>query len=111
MGPGTRLAIAVYPKGSESQLVRRYRLGCGPAAGTVPRPARACRTLAKLDDPFAPVPPHTVCADIALGPQEAVVTGVVRGKAVVAHLTLRGSCEIERWHRVASVVPGFPPSG
>jgi hypothetical protein len=107
---GTRLAIAVYPQGSESQLVHRYRLSCGPAAGTVPHPARACRVLASLANPFAFAAPHTVCADLALGPQEAVVSGVVRGRAVITHLTLRGSCEIERWRRVKLVVPGFPAS-
>jgi len=107
----TRLAIAVYPQGTGSQVVHRYRLTCGPAAGTVPRAARACRVLVSLADPFAPVPAHTVCAQIALGPQEAVVTGVVRGQAVAAHLTLRGSCEIERWRKVKLIVPGFPASG
>ena len=107
----TRLAIAVYPQGTESQVVHRYRLSCGPATGTVPRAARACRVLASLDRPFAPVPPHTVCASIALGPQEAVVTGVVRGRAVAAHLTLSGSCEIDRWRKVRLVIPGFPATG
>jgi hypothetical protein len=107
----TRLAIAVYPQGTESRVVHRYRLSCSSGTGTVPQPARACRVLASLADPFAPVPPHTVCAQIALGPQEAVVTGLVRGRAVAAHLTLRGSCEIERWRRVKLVVPGFPASG
>jgi hypothetical protein len=66
--------------------------------------------LASLDDPFRPVPPHSVCAQIALGPQEAVVTGTVRGRAVAAHLSLRDSCQIERWRRVKLVVPGFPAS-
>jgi Subtilisin inhibitor-like len=107
----TRLSIAVYPHGAGSPDVRRYRLSCTPVAGTVPRPARACRVLARLADPFRPTPAHTVCADIDLGPQEATVIGIVRGAAVAAHLTLRGSCEIERWRRVDLVVPGFPATG
>jgi hypothetical protein len=107
--PATRLAIAVYPKGGDLAPVHRYTLSCNPAAGTVPRPVRACRALARMTDPFAPVAPRTVCAQLTLGPQEAVVTGVLRGRRVRTRLNLRGSCEIARWRRVTLVVPGFPP--
>jgi hypothetical protein len=106
--PQTHLAISVYPKGKGTALVQRYRLGCDPARGTVPNPARACRILARLPHPFAPVLRGSICADITLGPQEAVVSGVLPGGPVAAHLDLRGSCEIERWRRVRAVVPGFP---
>ena len=105
---GTSLSITVYPNGMGQQPAQQYSLGCGPAEGTVPRPALACRTLAALRDPFAPVPPQTICSDIALGPEEAVVQGRLRGKSVHAHLTVRTSCEIDRWRRLADVVPGFP---
>lgn len=104
----TRLAITVYPQGIGRQPILRYTLRCGPAAGTVPRPVRACSVLALLKDPFAPVPPGTNCTDLALGPDEAIVTGRVRGRAVGARLSVRGGCEIDRWRRVADVVPGFP---
>jgi len=83
-------------------------LTCNPAGGTVPRAARACRVLARLARPFAPVPPRTVCAQVTMGPQEAVVTGTLRGRRVAAHLNLRGSCETARWRRVYLAVPGFP---
>jgi len=73
----------------------------------VPNPARACRVLASLAHPFAPTPPGTTCSDIAIGPQQAVVTGVLRGRRIHARLRLQGSCEIDRWKRVAAVVPGF----
>jgi hypothetical protein len=104
----TRLTIAVYPKGVGTSDVRHYTLRCNPARGNVPHPARACRVLHELAHPFAPVPPGTVCSALALGPQEAIVTGRLRGKPVHAHLMARGSCEIERWRRVSAVVPGFP---
>jgi hypothetical protein len=104
----TRLAITVYPQGIGRQPVQRYTLRCGPAAGTVPRPVRACSVLARLQDPFSPTPPGTNCTDLALGPEEATVTGWVRSRSVSAHLSVRGGCEIERWRRVADVVPGFP---
>jgi hypothetical protein len=73
----------------------------------VPNPPKACRVLASLAHPFAPTPPGTICSDIALGPQQAVVTGVLRGARIHAVLRVRGSCEIDRWRRVAAVVPGF----
>src|SRR5438552_5107078 len=71
----TLLSITVYPNGIGHSGARHYRLRCDPAAGTVPRPARACRVLARHAHPFAPVPPRTICSDIALGPQEATITG------------------------------------
>jgi hypothetical protein len=105
-GP-TRLAIAVYAKGVAARQAKRYRLTCTPAAGTVPDPARACRVLARLTNPFAPVPKDEICTQIALGPQEAIVSGTVAGAHVYARLRLNDGCQIERWRRVAAVVPGF----
>ena len=105
--PATRLAISVYPNGTaDSSAVERYRLQCGPAGGTVPRPARACRVLAALAHPFARVGGR-MCAQVIDGPQEAVVTGILRGRRITAHLSLTSSCETQRWSRVSAVVPGF----
>jgi|1186.fasta_scaffold383820_1 hypothetical protein len=106
--PATTLAIAFYPKGMAQPDVIRYRLRCNPATGTVPQPALACRTLASLAHPFAPTPPGTFCTALAMGPEEAIVTGRLRGARVWAHLRVQGGCEINRWRRVANVVPGFP---
>jgi hypothetical protein len=107
--PATRLAISVYPDGTgNAATVQHYRLRCGPARGTVPRPARACRTLAALPHPFARQGFRTMCAQMIDGPQEAVVRGRLRGRKVAAHLSLTSSCETERWRRVRAVVPGFP---
>jgi len=106
--PRTALAITFYPQGVGKPGARHYALRCEPAGGTVPRPVAACRALAALSGPFAPVPAGAICSQIALGPQEAVVTGRLRGVAVSAHLTVRDSCQIERWRRLAAVVPGFP---
>src|SRR4051812_31608609 len=104
--PLTQLKISVYPNGTDSTLVHRYRLVCDPATGTVPRPTRACTALAQLARPFAPVVVRT-CAQLSGGPQEAVVTGMVRGRPVSAHLSLADSCQSARWQRVAAVVPGY----
>jgi hypothetical protein len=103
----TRLSVALLPEGSGGP-VQHFHLGCDPARGTVPDPAAACRALAALAHAFAPVPAGTVCAQIALGPQEAVVRGVVHGRRVWARLRLLDSCEIGRWRRVRRIVPGFP---
>jgi Subtilisin inhibitor-like len=108
--PPTRLSISVYPHGRAAAEVRWYQLRCQPAAGTVADPVRACRTLVRLARPFAPVPAGTVCTQIALGPQEAIVTGVAKGRRIWARLRLGNGCEIARWRRLAAVVPGFGPA-
>ena len=78
--PATSLSIVVYPDGmTQPASAERYTLRCGPAVGTVPQPAVACRTLAALAHPFAPTPRGTFCTDIAMGPQQATVKGRVRG--------------------------------
>jgi len=107
--PATRLAITLYPQGFGGPS-RHYTLTCDSPGGTVPQPARACRVLARLKDPFAPTPPGTMCTDLALGPQKATITGRLRGERVSAQLSVAGGCEINRWRRVTSVVPGFSGS-
>ncbi|HET7567180.1 MAG TPA: SSI family serine proteinase inhibitor [Gaiellaceae bacterium] len=105
-GHSTQLRIALYPAGVGGD-VETYTLRCAPAGGTVPAPGRACRTLAGLPHAFAPVPRNRVCTQIAGGPQEAIVTGTLDGRRVWARLRLRNGCEIDRWRRLATVVPGF----
>lgn len=104
----THLAIMVYPRETGQTRTLSYNLACSPPSGTVPHPARACQELARLAHPFAPVPSGTICSDIMLGEQEALITGVLRGQRVNGRLTVRGSCEIDRWQAVREVVPGFP---
>ncbi len=103
----TKLSITLYPNGVGKPGVVHRRLACNPASGTVPHPAAACRVLARLAHPFAPVAPGTICSALDTGPQVASVVGHVRGKVVRTQLNLRGSCEIGRWRLVAAVVPGF----
>jgi hypothetical protein len=103
----TRLAVALYPQGLGGP-VQQYTLSCGPAAGTVPKPAEACRVLLGLEHPFAPTPAGTTCTQIALGPNVAIVSGHVRGVPVYARLRVQNGCEIARWGRISAVVPGFP---
>jgi hypothetical protein len=107
-GSQTKLSIAVYPKGVGAGIVRHYTLACAPARGTVPHPGKACLALARLSAPFAPVPPDEICTQIALGPQEAIVSGTVAGRHVYARLRLNDGCQIDRWRHVSAIVPGFP---
>ena len=106
-GGQTKLSIAVYPKGIAAGVVRHYALACAPARGTVPHPGKACLALSRLSAPFAPVPKDEICTQIALGPQEAIVSGTIAGNHVYAHLRLNDGCEIDRWRRVSAIVPGF----
>jgi hypothetical protein len=54
------------------------------------------------------VPIGKICSTISLGPQVALVSGRLRGARVSARLTVRNSCQIQRWRALRDVVPGFP---
>ena len=98
---GSELRIAYWPEGREQGAATVRRLRCNPAGGTVPRAATACRRLAGLDRPFAPVPKDTACTQIYGGPQEARVTGTFGGRRVWVTFRRTDGCEIGRWNRVA----------
>jgi hypothetical protein len=98
------LTITVWPEGAPGPS-HTWTLRCSPAGGTLPARAEACRRLAALQKPFAPVPPGSVCAQIYGGPQTALVRGTYRGKAVRTFFRRRDSCEIARWKRVKFLFP------
>ena len=100
----SRLTITVWAKG-QGTPARTYTLRCGPTGGTLPRAARACRVLASLRHPFAPVPRMSACTEIYGGPQEALVRGVVRGRRIWAHLDRTNGCEIARWDAHRAFLP------
>jgi subtilisin inhibitor-like len=100
----TVLTITVWPGGSPGPS-HTWTLRCAPAGGTLPAATNACRRLAALQRPFAPVPPGTVCAQIYGGPQTALVRGTYRGKRVWTFFRRRDSCEIARWKRVKFLFP------
>ncbi len=95
------LRVTVWPSGRDAGGAVVRTLRCAPPGGTVRRPGLACRRLAALAHPFAPVPPHVFCTDIYGGPQEALVTGTFAGRTVWARFNRQNGCQIDRWNRVA----------
>ncbi len=73
--------------------------------GSLPEPARACRLLASLSDPFRPVPPDVACSQIYAGPQVALVAGTYRGKRVWTVFKRTDSCQTARWDRLRFLFP------
>ncbi len=105
-GTMTALNITVMPNGGKPTVGRRsYTLRCRPAGGTLPKPGTACSKLAKIQNPFAPVPTAMACTEIYGGPQEAVVVGLYDGKAVRTRFTRTDGCQIARWNRVRFLFP------
>jgi hypothetical protein len=95
----TALTIAVMP--GNGAPARHATLRCGPPGGTLPQPALACTKLAKLKDPFAPVPADAMCTQVFGGPEVARVRGTYRGQRVNAVFNKKNGCEIARWKRVS----------
>jgi hypothetical protein len=60
------------------------------------------------DDAFRPVPTETACTAISGGPSTARVSGIYFGRPIWVRLRRDNGCEIERWQRVAFLLP--PPS-
>jgi hypothetical protein len=100
------LHITVWPQGTDGGY-HAWTLRCGAAVGgTLPHRSAACRKLARLNRPFAPVPSDVACSEIFGGPQVALVTGTFRGHRVRARFNRRDGCEIERWNRVRFLFVG-----
>jgi hypothetical protein len=97
------LHVTVWPDGSDPH--RSWTLRCGPAGGTLPHRVSACTKLARVRDPFAPVPKGIACTQIYGGPQVAVVTGIFRRRRVHATFTRRDGCETARWNAVRFLFP------
>lgn len=103
----SELRITYWAEGRGQGTARTWTLRCGPAGGTLPRPGTACRKLAGMSNPFAPVPEDAVCTQQYGGPQEALVTGTYRGRRVWVRLSLRDGCQIARFQRLSFLVPTF----
>lgn len=89
--------LTVVVRAGPGQEERTFSLRCDPPGGDHPRPEAACRALAALEEPFAPVPPDTRCTEIYGGPQTATVTGTYLGEQVEAEFDRTNGCQISRW--------------
>jgi hypothetical protein len=108
---GTDLRIVLWPKGAGAGHARQLTLRCAPAGGTLPNPTGACRRLASVTAPFAPVPSNAVCTQVYAGPQVAVVSGEFRGRRIWARFARNDSCQAARWNRVSFLLPGAGTTG
>src|SRR5436309_792499 len=91
----TGLVISLWPQGKAGGVVESWSLRCAPAGGSLPSAGRACRRLAALADPFAPVPPETACTQIYGGPQVALVSGSFRGRRVSTYFKRTDGCQTD----------------
>jgi hypothetical protein len=107
----TDLKITYWAEGKANGTAKKWTLRCAPAGGTLTEAAAACRKLASMQNPFAPVPPDAVCTQQYGGPQVALVTGTFRGRALWTQLQRRNGCEIARFKRLSFLVPGFGTGG
>ena len=106
LAASTSLNITVWPAGQGEPGKRTYTLHCNPVGGTLPRRADACRKLAGMTRPFAAVRKDIACTEVFGGPQEALITGRLRGHAVRATFNRKNGCEISRWNRIRFLFPG-----
>ena len=78
--PSARLEIVISPGLVAFPEVRRYRLTCRPAGGTVPHPAAACAALAGNPHLLDPLPSE--CHKIVPDAGSRSVTGQFEGRRV-----------------------------
>ena len=107
----TDLKITYWAEGSSAGATRKWTLRCGPAGGSLPQAAAACRKLGAMRNPFAPIARDAMCTEQYGGPQVAVITGNFRGRPLWAQLANRNGCEISRFKRLSFLVPGFSAAG
>ncbi len=83
-----------------------WTLTCvGNASGSHPEAEAACAHLAGMGDPFAPLPPDSVCTEQYGGPQTAHVTGRWKGQPVDLELSRVDGCHISQWDSLVPLVP------
>jgi subtilisin inhibitor-like len=103
---GDRLVVTVRHAGHADGT---YVLSCHPDRGTHPSPARACRTLDRRTvwgrDPFAPVPPRSLCTMEYGGPATAHITGTWAGRPVDARYSRSDGCQVARWNDLVPLLP------
>jgi Subtilisin inhibitor-like len=109
--PRPQSSLTIRVTAAHGATPHTWTLTCSPAGGTHPHPQTACATLSTVKDPFAPVPPHTMCTMIFSGPQTASITGTWDGERVSASYARDNGCQTARWDKLGSVLDGIDPGG
>lgn len=102
------LTVTVHDSGFPARD-GRFELHCHPTAGDHFRAAKACKRLNELtrwgSDPFAPVPPDSMCTSLYGGPARAHVEGMWAGRPVNADFSRATGCETARWGNLVPLLP------
>jgi Subtilisin inhibitor-like len=107
--PETSIEVTFWPDGADGGGGQHSELlTCGPPGGSHPDPEGACAAIEDHEDALAPVPGDVACTQIYGGPDEALVAGVIEGRAVEARLNRSNGCEIDRWDRLAPLLDVLP---
>ncbi|MFD1658131.1 SSI family serine proteinase inhibitor [Streptomyces caeni] len=103
---GDRIVVTVSHAGRADGT---YVLRCHPGGGSHPDPVAACDALDRRtvwgQDPFAPVPPRSLCTMQYGGTATARVTGTWAGRPVDARYDRSNGCQIARWDDLVPVLP------
>ncbi len=59
-----------------------------------------------MRNPFALIPRDAICIELYGGPEVALITGTIRGRALWTQLAKRNGCEIARFQRLSFLVRG-----
>jgi hypothetical protein len=106
-GPGSstqaaKTSLDIQVSHGRDTAITHRTLRCQPAGGTEPDPARACRVLAGVKNPFGPLPKGIMCPMIVAGTKQAKVTGTWDGKPV--NVTINdGGCWLSRWAKFGEI--------
>ena len=92
----TALTITVVDPGEYRLATRTLR--CNPSGGTLPEPAAACRRLATMRGPFAPVPDDRLCPHLT-NRATALVAGTFAGRRITTGFSRATTCRREEWDR------------
>ena len=99
----TELTVEMRPGTGEPET---WTLTCDPVGGSHPTPAEACALLEEVGpEAFEPVPDDAVCTEVYGGPEEATVTGTLRGERIEAEFSRVNGCEIARWDALTPLLP------
>jgi len=108
--PAPQLEVTLWPEGEDRGAPVSATLACRLSAGDVADAEAACALLAAEGvEALAPVPADAICTELYGGPQEAIITGSLDGAQVTARLSRVNGCEIDRWERLASLLPADQP--